>query len=107
MRLRLGQVEGSLAARGRPLMWANEQEAAALSGVALDAFRKKIKRWEDAGFPKVNPENDKRSIPAILAFWNIAHNYLPLTTETVSPLMDDDDGQENFSAPRKGKRLAS
>jgi hypothetical protein len=66
-----GKIEASLAERGRPTMWANEQEAAVLSGVAYATFRRKLAGWEARGFPRVNQENGKRSIPGILAFWGL------------------------------------
>jgi hypothetical protein len=36
MTARRGKVEASLAERGRPAMWATEQEAAVLSGYSLE-----------------------------------------------------------------------
>ena len=84
----------SLALRGRAAMWANKQEAAALSGVNEDKFRLKAPIWEARGFPKVNPENGKRSIPAILAFWDLPQNHFGIATHRQ---MDEDDGRENWS----------
>lgn len=69
------KIAASLASRGRPAMWANDQEAAVLSGVSAPTFKSKVKTWEKAGFPQVNPENGKRSIPAILAFWRLPANH--------------------------------
>ena len=67
-------VATALAERGRPQMWANEQEAAELSGMSAGRFRQKVREFEKRGFPRVNPDNGKRSIPAILAFWKLAAN---------------------------------
>jgi hypothetical protein len=64
------KIESSLAARGRPALWANEQEAAALSGYSPEAFRQDLASLEKAGFPPKNPWNGLRFIPAILHFWN-------------------------------------
>jgi len=86
MKLRQSDIELALAERGRPLMWANEQQAASLSGVGIDRFRAKIAAWEERGFPKVNPENGKRSIPQILAFWDLPRsqaNMPPVAAEAV------------------------
>lgn len=52
-------------------MWANEQEAAFLSGVNPGLFKSKVKDWERDGFPPINPKNGKRPIPHILAYWNL------------------------------------
>lgn len=68
------RVAESLADRGRPAMWANEMQAAELSGVSRRVFRAKVAAWEKRGFPQKNPENGKRSIPAILAFWRLPSN---------------------------------
>lgn len=59
-----------LAANGRPQMWANESEAARLSGMCPRSFSRAVKSLELNGFPKRNPLNHKRNIEAILAFWN-------------------------------------
>lgn len=70
------KIEASLAERGRPVNWANEQEAAVLSGVSYPTFQAKIKGWEAVGFPLKNTENGKRSIPGILAFWRLPANHI-------------------------------
>lgn len=88
-------------------MWANEQEAAVLSGVALDQYRCKVARWEARGFPKANPENGKRSIPAILAFWGFPQNHFATAMTMECLEVDDDDGQENFGGRVEGQRCAS
>lgn len=64
-------VEAELAAVGWPALWANDERAAALSGMTLDAFKAKLPALEKLGFPRVNPLNGKRAIPAILAFWRL------------------------------------
>ncbi len=64
-----GKIGKSLAERGRPAMWANEQEAAVLSGMSPDRFRKAAPILEASGFPKIEPENGLRFIPGILRFW--------------------------------------
>ncbi len=99
MTIRLGQVERSLAARGVPLMWANEQEAAVLSGVGPAEFRQKVKEWEKKGFPRVTKENRKRYIPAIVAFWATRHNLTTVSPTNLQNTDDDDDddvGTPNF-----------
>lgn len=68
------KVLSSLAAAGRPQMWANEQESAALSGLPIEDYRARIAELEACGFPPVNRLNGKRPIPAILAFWGIGEN---------------------------------
>lgn len=70
-----------LAERGRPQMWANEHESAVLSGLSADTFRQKLRDLELRGFPKANPLNGKRSIPAILAFWKLAVDDAPATID--------------------------
>ena len=50
-------------------MWANEQEAAVLSGYPVEGFRKAVPDLEKAGFPRKLPWNGLRFIPAILHFW--------------------------------------
>lgn len=106
MTARRGDIERSLAMRGRPAMWANEQEAAVLSGVPLDRYRRSVVRWEALGFPKVNPETGKRSIPAILAFWHVPQN--EFTAGTIwTEETDDDDGQENWDGRAQSERRAS
>ena len=80
-------------------MWANEQQAAILSGVGIDAYRRKVTGWEKRGFPPINPENGRRSIPGILAFWGLPLNH-NATLSAVAPInaqADDDDGQENWN----------
>jgi hypothetical protein len=103
MRARRGDIEHSLAQRGRPAYWANEQEAAILSGVGMDRFRLKVKEWEVRGFPEVNAENGKRSIPRILTFWGIPSNHSGVVVATVA---EDEDGEENWDG-RQGQRQAS
>lgn len=99
------KIESSLAERGRPAMWANENEAAVLSGVNPESFRAKVKGWEKKGFPQINPENGKRSIPAILAFWGLPSNHSGAAT-AIRPAEDDEDGEEKWDG-HTGQRLAS
>jgi hypothetical protein len=66
------KIAQSLAARGRPVNWANEAESAILSGMGPERFRKSLPQLETLGFPKPNTLNGLRSIPAILAFWRMA-----------------------------------
>lgn len=107
MSTRRGEIEQSLAIRGRPVLWANEQEAAALSGVGYDRFRRRIKEWEERGFPKANLENGKRSIPAILAFWAVPQNSFDAGATAEAHPQDNDDGEENWGAAGKGQRWAT
>ena len=58
-----------LLARGMPAQWATEDESAVLSGMSPRTFREKRSDLEARGFPKTDPENGKRFIPAILDFW--------------------------------------
>lgn len=59
----------SLLSRGVPGVWATEEEAAVLSGMCSKSFRAKRLDLEAHGFPKIDPINGKRFIPAILTFW--------------------------------------
>lgn len=97
------KIEASLAERGRPAMWANEQEAAALSGVSLQTFRSKVGSWELHGFPKNHPENGHRSIPGILAFWGLPQTRFDVAPpeKLLQPHDQDDDGKENWNGPRQ------
>jgi hypothetical protein len=95
MTVRKREIEKSLAERGRPAMWANEQEAAVLSGVTGDAFRRKVKEWERRGFPPVNRENGKRPIPGILAFWGLPMGWAIGAVATLPELSaEEDEGLE-------------
>lgn len=89
-----GKVEASLAERGRPAMWANEQEAAVLSGYSPEAFRKALPSLEKAGFPPVLPRNGQRFIPAIVDFWRREVDAV-LTKAPESPPADETN-LENF-----------
>jgi hypothetical protein len=88
-------------------MWANEQEAAVLSGVPMDQYRCKVARWEARGFPTANPENGKRSIPAILAFWGFSQNLFAAAMTLDDTEANDDDGQENWGGRDQSERRAS
>lgn len=81
-------ISASLSARGWPQMWATEAEAADLSGVGAEVFRRKVATWESRGFPKINPENGRRSIPDILAFWGLLSKH-PLTPTTSTKRSED------------------
>jgi hypothetical protein len=61
------KIEASLAERGRPANWANEQESAVLAGFSADGqkFRESLPALESTGFPPIMPFNGKRFIPAI------------------------------------------
>lgn len=63
-----GKVSASLAARGRPEDWANEQESACLLGLESDKYYALIPMLEATGFPRKTPWNNKRFIPAIDEF---------------------------------------
>lgn len=65
------KIEASLAERGRPLVWANEQESAVMSGFPADGakFREALPEMEKEGFPRIDPRNNKRFVPAILNYW--------------------------------------
>ncbi len=65
----LPTVVSGLLARGIPAQWATEQEAAALSGMCVRVFRARRADLEAHGFPKADPANGKRFIPAIMDFW--------------------------------------
>ena len=70
-------VMASLAERGRPEMWANEAESAALSGLGAEEFRGMRQSLEAKGFPRINPTNGLRFIPAIIDFWRRDHESGP------------------------------
>jgi hypothetical protein len=101
-----GKIEASLAERGRPAMWATENEAAVLSGVGVETFRSKVKGWEKRGFPQINPENGRRPIPGILAFWRLPSNHSAAITRAVEN-DDDEDGKITFDGPARRQRQAS
>lgn len=65
------EIAASLATRGHPAYWANDDEAAILSGMSPNAFRDWLKTPEAVSFPKSDPRNGKRRIPDILAFWGL------------------------------------
>lgn len=83
------KIEASLAERGRPANWANENEAAVLSGYSLESFRSATADLEAAGFPQINRWNRKRYIPAILNFWAAQVDSAPIKKTESEP-----DGQE-------------
>lgn len=63
------EIETSLAERGRPVNWATEQEAAVLCGLNPQKYRRRVAELESQGFPRKDPVNGLRYIPAIEAFW--------------------------------------
>lgn len=73
------RIEASLAERGRPAMWANEQESAVLSGYPADGekYRAALADLETAGFPRKAPFNGLRFIPAIVEFWRRQVDSIP------------------------------
>lgn len=107
MTRRRADISASLAARGRPECWANEQESAVLSGMDFDKFKQKLPKLEAGGFPKISPWNGKRFIPMIDAFWNREAQSATSATdsgdedERTKEKWDDDTG------PRTSQRRAS
>lgn len=102
------KIEASLAERGRPAMWANEQEAAVLAGYGADGvdFRAAVKDLEARGFPPINPSNNKRFIPAIEAFyWAELDRLRQGRAESLPANIRPFEEIQNDS--RKGKRRAS
>ena len=99
------KIERSLAARGRPANWANEQEAAVLSGFSPMVFRQNVRDLESQGFPRVNPINGMRFIPAINDFWS---SQIDSSPDFAAESDTDMDGRrvENFNV-RKAQRRAS
>lgn len=87
-------ISASLSARGRAENWANEDEAAALSGMCGDIYRAQLAALETAGFPKRSPWNGKRFIPAILAFFEREHENAPPVAATLD--VDDERAKERF-----------
>jgi hypothetical protein len=77
-------------------MWANEQEAAVFSGMPIDRFRLLVREWEFKGFPRINPHNGKRSIPAILAFWSLPTASSTAQLDVNAVLDEEDDGEERW-----------
>jgi len=61
-------ISASLAERGQREIWANEAEAAALSGMSMTTFYLHVRKLEKAGFPHKTACNGKRFIPAIKGF---------------------------------------
>lgn len=100
-----GKIEASLAERGRPAMWANEQESAVLSGLSPRRFGEIIAELESRGFPQKNPDNGLRPIPAILAFWKLPANLSGLPAAILEPERSERDlenwnGQEGLPRER-------
>jgi hypothetical protein len=61
------EISKSLAARGRPEMWATADEAATLCGMSANEFWRRQSELEALGLPPINHINGKRYIPHILA----------------------------------------
>ena len=98
------KVSSSLADRGRPEMWANEQESAELSGMSPNRFKTVLPALTKRGFPPINPINGKRPIPAILAFWGLRANDPAIPPE---PVETSEREKENWDDFPQGQRLAS
>jgi hypothetical protein len=98
-------ASASLAYRGVPEHWATEEEAAALSGMAVTKFAATVERLEAAGFPPQSAWNGKRFIPAIRAFWDREHSktVLPGAAETGE---DGERDKENWGDDRQRTRTA-
>lgn len=94
-----GKVEASLAERGRPAMWANEQEAAARCGLSADKYREKLPEMEANGFPQVFPMNGLRFIPWIDAY--ILKELDAARGKAAESTPEDEMNLENFGAHRK------
>lgn len=84
------KIEASLAERGRPAMWANEQETATLSGYSPASFKPALPKLEEAGFPQVNPRNGLRFIPAIIDFWRREVDAARLAVPESAPAAEQD-----------------
>lgn len=93
------KIEASLAERGRPVDWANEQETAALCGVPYDKYRKNLADMEARGFPKVFAFNGLRFIPFIKAYL-LRELDAAQKAPAESPAADETH-LETFGAPRK------
>jgi hypothetical protein len=75
----------------------------------MDEFRRKVREWETRGYPRINPENGKRPIPGIYAFFGLPLSHSPSDSHHTLALNDDDDedGQENWSARPRSQRRPS
>lgn len=78
-----------------------------LSGVGVEVFRARVKTWEKRGFPQINPENGKRPIPSILAYWGLPQNHSHGPVLVAIEQEDDEDGEINFGGSKQGQRRAS
>lgn len=88
-------------------MWANEQEAAVLSGFSPVRYRQMLPALESRGFPPVNPLNGLRPIPAILAFWKLPANDLTIIENQAADTPAAERDKENWNGPSHRQRLAS
>lgn len=100
------KIEASLAERGRPAMWANEQESAVHSGYPADGvkFRTDLPKLEKLGFPKIMPWNGLRFIPAIDEFWR---RQLDAVMAAVPESAPPTDIRSYEDTPNAGQRRAS
>lgn len=90
-----GTISASMAERGRPDLWANETETAALCGMSYEIYSKKIKQMEAAGFPRKTELNGKRFIPFIEQWWR---DHVSATIFEPRDVGEDERGKENFDA---------
>lgn len=76
-------------------MWANEQEAAVLCGLNPQTYRRRLTDLEAHGFPKKDPLNRLRYIPAIEAFWaKRIDGIVPALVKSDETLGDNDNGRQ-------------
>jgi hypothetical protein len=90
---------------GLSQQWADENEAAVLSGYSPEKFRQKVNTLEAQGFPPINPLNGKRPVQAILAFWSL----IPVAGEqpTMQPPVDEATLEKWDERPAKSRRRTS
>lgn len=84
-------------------MWANEQEAACLSGYSVEAFRAAVESLEMIGFPKKNSRNGQRFIPHILRFWerDVDSGIKAVPESPALNIRDFEDDDESFRRPAR------
>lgn len=97
------QIAQSLAERGRPELWADDEESALLSGMTMERFRAHLTLLENEGFPKPSPWNGKRFIPAIVAFWH-KENGLDALIGAASAGNHDEDGRDKWGTNDRKQR---
>ena len=59
-------------------LWCNERQAAELSGMSPNHFRKMLPTLERLGFPKRNELNGKRLKHSVLLFWGVGGKHVAL-----------------------------